>query len=124
MPFTSSTLVVSVTLMAATVLLVLVLVSSHLASKLKLTLLVLVQLADSKSQLLLTHKGHMMPVCTGRAQHSGGDAWITTVGMGYSDNTTYIIRTVTNYDSETGRATLGWLLLRVHLLHPWMIKSS
>ena len=37
-----------------------------------------------------------------------GDALgFTTVGMGYSDSTTYIIRTVTNYDSGTGRATLA-----------------
>lgn len=37
-----------------------------------------------------------------------GDALgFTTVGMGYSDFTTYIIRTVTNYDSGTGRATIN-----------------
>jgi hypothetical protein len=37
-----------------------------------------------------------------------GDALgFTTVGMGYSDTTTYIIRTVTNYDSATGRATIN-----------------
>ena len=37
-----------------------------------------------------------------------GDALgFTTVGMGYSDTTTYIIRTVTNYDSSTGRATIN-----------------
>ena len=37
-----------------------------------------------------------------------GDALgFTTVGMGYSDTTTYIIRTVTNYDSGTGRATIN-----------------
>ena len=37
-----------------------------------------------------------------------GDALgFTTVGLGYSDFTTYIIRTVTNYDSGTGRATIN-----------------
>ena len=37
-----------------------------------------------------------------------GDALgFTTVGMGYSDSTTYIIRTVTNYDVGSGRATLA-----------------
>ena len=37
-----------------------------------------------------------------------GDALgFTTVGAGYSDFTTYIIRTVTNYNSGTGRATLN-----------------
>ena len=37
-----------------------------------------------------------------------GDALgFTTVGAGYSDFTTYIIRTVTNYDSGTGRATIN-----------------
>ena len=37
-----------------------------------------------------------------------GDALgFSTVGMGYSDTGVYIIRTVTNYDSGTGRATIN-----------------
>ena len=37
-----------------------------------------------------------------------GDALgFTTVGMGFSDSNVYIIRTVTNYDSGTGRATIN-----------------
>ena len=37
-----------------------------------------------------------------------GDALgFTTTGIGYSDSTTYIIRTVTNYDVASGRATLA-----------------
>ena len=37
-----------------------------------------------------------------------GDALgFTTVGLGYSDTGVYIIRTATNYDSATGRATLN-----------------
>jgi len=37
-----------------------------------------------------------------------GDALgFTTVGLGFSDSNTYIIRTVSNYDSGTGRATIN-----------------
>ena len=37
-----------------------------------------------------------------------GDALgFTTVGLGFSDTNTYIIRTVSNYDSGTGRATIN-----------------
>ena len=37
-----------------------------------------------------------------------GDALgFSTVGLGYSDSNTYIIRTVTGYDSGTGRATIS-----------------
>lgn len=37
-----------------------------------------------------------------------GDALgFTTVGLGFSDTNTYIVRTVTNYDTGTGRATIN-----------------
>ena len=111
--FTLSIIVVSVTLMVLTVPLVLVLLSSLLANMLKLTLLVLVQLVDSRSRTpanaVKGQKDDALFEVTGLSTTPlVGDALgFTTVGMGYSDNTTYIIRTVTNYDSGTGRATIN-----------------